>query len=89
MRAAQPSLRHIILTAFLGGFLHCLLGLLFRPDKQDFVPLPNRCRHEITRSFELIQRFAQVNDMDAIASVEDEGLHLGIPTFRLVTKMNA
>jgi hypothetical protein len=37
----------------------------------------------------LRSRFAQVDDVDAVARVEDEGLHLGIPTLGLVSKVDA
>jgi hypothetical protein len=36
----------------------------------------------------LIQRFAQVNDVDAVARVKDERFHLGVPPLGLVSKVN-
>jgi hypothetical protein len=36
----------------------------------------------------LIERLAQVDDVDPVARVEDELLHLWVPTLRLVSEMN-
>jgi hypothetical protein len=44
---------------------------------------------EIAGRFQLRQRLAQVNDVDAVARVEDEGLHLGVPTPGLMPEMDA
>ena len=44
---------------------------------------------KIARRFQLRERLAQVNDMNPVARVEDEGLHLGIPTLRLMSEMDA
>ena len=88
-RAAQPAFGDIKLAAFLGGFLDALLRLLLGADKQDFPAPANRRRQKLARGFELHDRLAQVDDMDAIARVEDERLHLGIPTLGLMSEMDA
>ena len=41
------------------------------------------------RGFELLDGVFEVNDVDAIARFEDEGLHLGVPTLGAVTEMDA
>jgi hypothetical protein len=38
---------------------------------------------------QLGEALAEVDDVDAVARVEDEFLHLGIPTLRLMTKMDS
>ena len=43
---------------------------------------------EIAGRFQLRQRLAQVDDVNAVAGIEDELLHLGVPTFGLVSEMN-
>jgi len=60
-----------------------------------FVPRTGPCRlcgpspPKIAGGFQLRERLTQVNDVNAVARVEDEGLHLGIPTSRLVSEMDA
>ena len=44
---------------------------------------------EIASRFQLAEGLAEVDDVDAIAGIEDERLHLGIPTLGLVSEMNA
>jgi hypothetical protein len=44
---------------------------------------------EIAGGFQLGERLAEVDDMNAVAGIEDERLHLGVPAFRLVSKMDA
>ncbi len=88
-RAAKPAFCDVVLAAFLGGFLNALLRLLLRADKQNLPALANRRGEEVRRRFKLRERLAQINDVNAVARVEDEGLHLGVPTLRLMSKMNA
>jgi hypothetical protein len=37
----------------------------------------------------LVERLAQVDDVDPITGIEDERLHLGVPPFGLVSEMDA
>ena len=87
--AAQPAFSDIELAAFPGRFLDGLLGLLLGADKKNFSALAHGGTQEVTGRFQLIERFAEVNDMDAIAGIEDERLHLRIPTFGLMSEMDA
>ena len=64
------------------------LRLLLGADKQHFVAFAHRGREEIAGRFQLVERLAQVDDMDAVARVEDERLHLGVPPFGLVSEMD-
>jgi hypothetical protein len=77
------------LAAFLRSFLDALLRLFLGADEQNFAAFADRCGEKIARGFELRERFAQINDVDAVARVEDERLHLGIPTLRLMAEMDA
>ena len=77
------------LAGFRRGFLDTLLRLLFGANEQNFSAFANRFRQKVARSFELRERLAEVNDVNAVARVEDERLHLGVPTLRLVSEMDA
>ena len=88
-RAAEPAFGDVKLAAFLGGFLDALLRLLFGADKHHLAALADGGGQEIARRFELRERLAEVNDVNAVARVEDERLHLGVPTLRLVSEMDA
>ncbi len=44
---------------------------------------------KITCRLQLVERLAEVNDVNAVAGIEDERLHLGIPPFGLVSEMDA
>jgi hypothetical protein len=37
----------------------------------------------------LRERLAEVDDVNAVTRIEDEGLHLGVPTLRLMSEMDA
>jgi len=44
---------------------------------------------EVAGGFQLGEGFAQVDDMNAVARIEDEGFHLGIPAPGLMSEMDA
>ena len=88
-RAAEPAFGHIKLAAFPGDFLDALLRLFFGADKHHLAAFADRFGQKVARRFELGERFAEVNDVNAVARVEDERLHLGVPTPRLVSEMDA
>jgi hypothetical protein len=44
---------------------------------------------EVAGGFQLNEGLAEVDDVNAIAGVEDEGLHLGIPAPGLMAEMDA
>ena len=87
--AAEPALGDIKLAAFLGGFLDGLLGLLLGADEQDLAALADGLAQEVAGGFQLGERLAEVDDVNAVARVEDERLHLGVPTLGLVSEMDA
>jgi hypothetical protein len=66
---------------------HCCACFLV-PTNTTLPPL-RTFRTKIARGFELRERLAEVNDVNAVARVEDERLHLGVPTLRLVSEMDA
>ena len=88
-RAAEPAFGDKKLAAFLRGVLDALLRLLFGADEHHLAALADRFRQKVARGFELRERLAEVNDVNAVARIEDERLHLGIPTPRLVSEMDA
>jgi hypothetical protein len=51
--------------------------------------LADRGRQEVAGGFKLSEGFAEVDNVDAIAGIEDERLHLGIPPFGLVSEVDA
>ena len=44
---------------------------------------------KIASRFKLLEGLAQVDDVDAITGIKDELLHLRVPPFGLVSKMDA
>jgi len=77
------------LAAILGRFLDGLLRLLLGADEEHAAPFADGCGQKVARRFELAERLAEVDDVDAVARVEDKRLHLGIPPLGLVPEMNA
>ena len=88
-RAAEPAFRHIELAAFLGGFLDGLLGLLLGADEQHAPPLPTVVVRKSQAASQAGECLAEVDDMNAVAGIEDERLHLGVPTLGLMSEMDA
>ena len=87
--AAEPAFGDVELAAGLGRFLDGFLGLLFGADEQHVAALGDDAVEEIAGGFQLGERFAQVNDVDAVAGVEDERLHLRVPALGLMSEMDA
>jgi len=86
---SEPALDHEHLAGFLGRFLDADLRLLLGAHEQNFSALADSSGEEIQGCFELRLGLAQINDMNSVARVEDERLHLGVPTLRLMSKMDA
>ena len=59
------------------------------PTKSTLPPLADDAVQEVAGGFQLGEGFAQVDDMNAVAGIEDEGLHLGIPAPGLMAEMDA
>ncbi len=63
--------------------------MLLGADKQNFAAFADGVGKKAARGFQLVKRLAQVNDVNTIAGIEDERLHLGVPPFGLVSEMDA
>jgi hypothetical protein len=70
------------------GFFYRFLRLLLATDKQNSATAACDFLEEIGSPPELPYRFIQIDDVNLIALLKDERLHLWIPTLRLVSKMN-
>jgi hypothetical protein len=72
------------------GFLRDrFLGLLLGAHEQDRAAERDGVAHEGVGLLDACDRLLEVDDVDAVALSEDESLHLGVPTTRLVAEMNA
>ena len=60
-----------------------------QPTKSTLLAAGGDFAEEILRDLELLDGLLEVNDVDAVARFEDEGLHLGVPTLGAVTEMDA
>ena len=87
--ATQPAFRDIKLAAGFGGFFDRLLRLLFGADEQHAPALADGAAEKIAHAFDRREGLAEVDDVDSVAGIEDEFLHLGIPTFGLVSEVDA
>jgi hypothetical protein len=76
------------LAAFLGRLADRLLGLFLGADKEHLSAFADCRRQKIAGGFDLVEGSAQVNDVNAVASIKDERLHFGVPPFGLVTEMD-
>ena len=88
-RATQPAVIHEVRTAALRFFGDGFLGLTLGADKQNGSTVTGDFADEAAGFAEHLQGFLQVDDVNAVALPEDIFLHLGIPTARLVTEVNA
>ena len=64
------------------------LRLFFAANEQNPTPAARNLLEKIGCPSELSYRFVKIDDVNLIALFKDERLHLGIPTLRLVSKMN-
>src|SRR5213075_611002 len=87
-RAAQPALVHVELPARQCGFFYCFLRLLFAANKQNPATAASDFLQEIGSPPELPHRFIKIDDVNLVALLKNERLHLWIPTLRLVSKMD-
>jgi hypothetical protein len=58
-------------------------------DEQDLSAFAHCLREEVACLLQSGERLTQINDVNAVASVEDEPLHFGVPPLGLMTKVNA
>src|SRR6266849_4179729 len=87
-RAPQPAPGDVKLLASFGRFTDGFLRLLFGADKEHPAAFAAGGGEEIARQLQLFDRFAQVDDVDPVARIEDELLHLGVPPFGLVPEVD-
>src|SRR5204863_313525 len=67
---------------------YCFLRLFFAADKQNPAAATRDLLQEISCTPELPHSFIKIDNVNLVALFKDEGLHLGIPTLRLMSKMN-
>jgi hypothetical protein len=72
-----------------GLLLHDAGHLRLRADEEDAVAARTTSRTSFCASSELTERLLEIDDVDPVALREDEAAHLGIPTARLVSEMDA
>ena len=87
-RAPEPALGHKVLTALLGGFPDSLLSLFLGADEEHFATPSHSLAQETAGSVQLVKGLTEINDVNAVASVENERPHLGIPPLGLMPEMN-
>ena len=88
-RSAEPALIDIKLSAGHRRFLDRFLRLLLAADEQNLAAAPRHFLQKIGRAMQLLHRLIEIDDVDRVALLENERLHLRIPALGLVTKMDA
>ncbi len=88
-RAAQPALVDEERSRALGLLAHDVLCLLLGTDEQDHAAGPGQLLDRFVGFAEFLNREREIDNVDAVALLEDERLHLGVPTARLVTEVDA
>ena len=86
--AAEPALINVELAASQRRFLDRFLRLFFAPYKQDLPTAAHNLLKKLRRTLELSHCFVQINDINLIALLKDERLHLRVPTLGLVSEMD-
>ena len=86
-RAAEPALGHVELVDALRRLLDHLGDLLLRRDEEDLLAGEDGVAHERGRLVEELDGLLEVDDVDAVALVEDVAFHLRIPALGLVTEV--
>jgi hypothetical protein len=79
----------IILAAGFSGLADGFLGLAFAADEEDVFLLAGELAEELGGVVNLIDGLLDVEDVDLVAGLQDEGLHLGIPAAGLVTEVDS
>ena len=88
-RSAQPAVMDVELSARLGGIFDRFLCLLFAADEKDLPAPGHDTGEELRRGVELLDRAADVDDVDVVFLFEDELPHLGVPALGLVSVVDA
>jgi hypothetical protein len=84
-----PALGDVVGIALLGEVLDGLLRLLFAADEKHLFAAGGDVAQEVLGDFELLGGKLEVDDVNAVARLEDEGLHFGVPTLGAVSEMDA
>lgn len=87
--AAEPAFGDVKLIAGFGGFLDGFLGLFFGADEEDLTAGADFGAEEFASGLELGESLAEVDDVNAVAGVEDEFFHLRVPSAGLMAEMDA
>ncbi len=87
--AAEPALGDVRLAGAHRLLHHRLLRLLLGADEQHALAAGDGLGDELERRVEALDRLGEVDDVDAVALREDEGLHLGVPAASLVSEVDA
>ena len=87
--ATEPTLIDIRHTY--AGRLLCdwLLSLLLGTDEHHRTAMSNGFLDELVGTIDVRQRLLKIDDVDAVALVEDESLHLRVPTAGLMPEVHA
>ena len=85
---AQPAVVDMEHPAPLRLFPNRILGLLFCAHEEDIPAAGGQVANEPGDPLEHRDGLLQVDDVDAVASPENIGLHLGVPATGLVAKVN-
>ncbi len=88
-RAAQPALVDEERAGALGFFSDDVLRLFLRADEENDAPLARHLLDDFVRLAQPLHGECQIDDVDAVALLEDERLHLRVPAARLVAEVDA
>ncbi len=76
-----------MLSACLGRFTDDVAGLLLGSHKQNAVATGDHVFQEVQSGLEEHQALGEVDDVDAVALIEDIALHFRVPALGLVSEM--
>lgn len=87
--STEPTFRDVELGGGGGGLFDGLLGLLLGSDEKDLSALGSDVAQEFASGLQLDGGLAQIDDIDAVPCVENELLHLRVPSAGLVSEVDA
>ena len=86
--AAEPTVRHVRQVMGLGHLADAGLGLLLGAHQQQLAAAADGVANEIIGGLELLGGLREVDDVHPVVRPKNVGLHLGVPTAGLVSKMD-
>ncbi len=86
--AAEPPRVDVEGSAALGLLADGVLGLLLRADEEHLPTLRGEVADEVVGVAEELDGLLEVNDVDAVPGTENVGLHLGVPSARLMAEVH-